>query len=47
MPFTMNNIVLIRNTDLAPDAPATIEEMVAAGKKAVQGKAPRRPWPGP
>ena len=29
----MNNVVLFRNTDLAPDAPATIEDMVAAGKE--------------
>ena len=39
MPYTMNNIVLIRNTDLAPDAPTTMEEMVATGKKAVQAGA--------
>lgn len=46
MPFTMNNIVLIRNTDLAPDAPATVEEMVAAGKKAVQeGAQAPLAWP--
>lgn len=31
MPFTMNNIVLYRNTALAPDAPSTIEELVATG----------------
>ena len=36
MPYTMNNIVLFRNTDLAPEAPATMEDMVAAGQKAVQ-----------
>jgi arabinogalactan oligomer/maltooligosaccharide transport system substrate-binding protein len=40
MPFTMNNIVLFRNTDLAPDAPTTVEEMVAVGQDLVkQGKA--------
>jgi arabinogalactan oligomer/maltooligosaccharide transport system substrate-binding protein len=33
MPFTMNNIVLFRNTDLAPEAPKTIEDMVAKGKE--------------
>jgi len=32
MPFTFNNLVLYRNTELAPDAPATVEDMVAAGK---------------
>ena len=33
VPVTMNNIVLFRNTDLAPDAPATFEDMVAKGKE--------------
>ena len=33
IPFTMNNIVLFRNTELAPEAPKTIEEMVAKGKE--------------
>jgi len=33
IPFTMNNIVLFRNTDLAPEAPKTIEDMVAKGKE--------------
>ncbi|TXK41636.1 maltose ABC transporter substrate-binding protein [Nonomuraea sp. C10] len=32
-PYAVENIALIRNTDLAPDAPATIEDMVATGKK--------------
>ena len=32
MPFTFNNLVLYRNTALAPDEPATVEDMVAAGK---------------
>lgn len=47
MPYTMNNIVLFRNTDLAPDAPATMEEMVAAGQKAVQSGDAEEPlaWP--
>ena len=31
MPYTMNNVVLIRNTALAPDAPATMEDLVAKG----------------
>ena len=38
MPYTMNNIVLFRNTDLAPDAPATMEEMVAAGQEGGAGR---------
>jgi arabinogalactan oligomer / maltooligosaccharide transport system substrate-binding protein len=32
MPFTMNNIVLYRNTALAPEAPSSIEDMVAVGQ---------------
>ena len=32
VPYAVENIALFRNTDLAPDAPATIEELVAAGK---------------
>ena len=47
MPYTMNNIVLFRNTDLAPEAPATMEDMVAAGQKAVQSGDAQEPlaWP--
>ncbi|MCW2738466.1 maltose ABC transporter substrate-binding protein [Nocardioides sp.] len=47
MPYTMNNIVLFRNTDLAPDAPATVEDMVAAGQKSVQSGDATAPlaWP--
>jgi arabinogalactan oligomer / maltooligosaccharide transport system substrate-binding protein len=33
VPYTMNNIVLFRNTDLAPQAPSSIEDLVATGKK--------------
>ena len=33
IPFTMNSIVLFRNTELAPEAPKTIEEMVAKGRE--------------
>jgi arabinogalactan oligomer/maltooligosaccharide transport system substrate-binding protein len=32
VPFTFNNLVLYRNTALAPEAPATMEDLVAAGK---------------
>uniref|UniRef100_UPI000DE56BC6 sugar ABC transporter substrate-binding protein n=1 Tax=Nonomuraea lactucae TaxID=2249762 RepID=UPI000DE56BC6 len=32
-PYAVENIALIRNTDLAPDAPATIEDLVAKGKE--------------
>jgi len=35
IPFTMNNIVLFRNTALAPEAPETIEELVAVGQELV------------
>jgi arabinogalactan oligomer/maltooligosaccharide transport system substrate-binding protein len=34
VPYALENLGLIRNTDLAPDAPATFEELVAAGKAA-------------
>jgi arabinogalactan oligomer/maltooligosaccharide transport system substrate-binding protein len=32
-PYAVENIALIRNTDLAPDAPATIEDLVEQGKR--------------
>ncbi|GGM71945.1 extracellular solute-binding protein [Dactylosporangium sucinum] len=32
VPYAIENLALIRNTDLAPAAPASIEELVAAGK---------------
>ncbi|MGN9780507.1 sugar ABC transporter substrate-binding protein [Nonomuraea sp. ZG12] len=32
-PYAVENIALIRNTDLAPDAPETIEDLVEQGKK--------------
>ena len=32
VPYAIENLALIRNTDLAPTAPATIEGLVAAGK---------------
>ncbi|MEV8518024.1 maltose ABC transporter substrate-binding protein [Dactylosporangium sp. NPDC051484] len=32
VPYAIENLALIRNTDLAPTAPATIEDLVAAGK---------------
>ncbi|WBB65071.1 maltose ABC transporter substrate-binding protein [Micromonospora sp. WMMD812] len=33
VPYAMENLALIRNTELAPEAPKTIEELVATGKK--------------
>jgi len=33
VPYAVENIALIRNTDLAPTAPATIEELVASAKQ--------------
>jgi arabinogalactan oligomer/maltooligosaccharide transport system substrate-binding protein len=33
MPFTMNSIVLYRNTALAPEAPETIEQLIATGQQ--------------
>ena len=35
VPYNVENIALFRNTDLVPDAPKSIEEMVATGKKLV------------
>jgi arabinogalactan oligomer/maltooligosaccharide transport system substrate-binding protein len=32
VPYAIENIALIRNTDLAPTAPTTVEDLVAAGK---------------
>jgi arabinogalactan oligomer/maltooligosaccharide transport system substrate-binding protein len=32
VPYAIENIALIRNTDLAPNAPATMEDLVTAGK---------------
>lgn len=34
VPYAIENLALIRNTDLAPEAPATFEELVAAGQAA-------------
>ncbi|WBB77549.1 maltose ABC transporter substrate-binding protein [Micromonospora sp. WMMD882] len=33
VPYAQENLALIRNTELAPEAPKTIEELVAAGQK--------------
>lgn len=33
VPYALENVALIRNTELAPQAPATIEELVAAGQQ--------------
>jgi arabinogalactan oligomer/maltooligosaccharide transport system substrate-binding protein len=33
VPYAIENLALIRNTDLAPTAPATIEDLVATGAK--------------
>jgi arabinogalactan oligomer/maltooligosaccharide transport system substrate-binding protein len=35
VPFAVENVVLFRNTDLAPEAPATIEDLVVTGQAAV------------
>ncbi len=34
LPYAIENIALIRNTELAPEAPATYDDMVAAGEAA-------------
>ncbi|HEY8472145.1 MAG TPA: maltose ABC transporter substrate-binding protein [Natronosporangium sp.] len=33
VPYALENLALIRNTDLAPEAPATVEELVATGQQ--------------
>ncbi len=33
LPYAIENLVLFRNTDLVPQAPRTVEELVAAGKQ--------------
>jgi arabinogalactan oligomer/maltooligosaccharide transport system substrate-binding protein len=33
IPYAIENVVLFRNTDLAPEAPRTMEELVAKGKE--------------
>ncbi|QSB15460.1 maltose ABC transporter substrate-binding protein [Natronosporangium hydrolyticum] len=33
VPYALENLALIRNTELAPDAPATIEELVETGQQ--------------
>ena len=38
MPYSIENIALIRNTDLAPDCPATMEDLVATGQALVKDK---------
>jgi arabinogalactan oligomer/maltooligosaccharide transport system substrate-binding protein len=35
VPYATENLALIRNTDLAPEAPATMDELIAAGQAAV------------
>lgn len=35
VPYSIENIALIRNTDLAPDAPKTFDDLVTAGKALV------------
>lgn len=40
VPYSIENVALIRNTELAPEAKTTLDEVVAVGKKAVKdGKA--------
>jgi maltose-binding protein MalE len=38
IPYSVENIALIRNTDLVPDAPATMEDLVKAGQALVKDK---------
>jgi arabinogalactan oligomer / maltooligosaccharide transport system substrate-binding protein len=36
LPYSIENIALIRNTELAPEAPASVEEMIEVGLAAVE-----------
>jgi arabinogalactan oligomer/maltooligosaccharide transport system substrate-binding protein len=38
VPYSIENIALIRNTDLAPECPATMEDLVATGEQLVKDK---------
>lgn len=38
IPYAVENLALFRNTELAPNAPATIDEMLTAGKALVASK---------
>ncbi len=38
VPYSIENIALIRNTDLAPECPATMEDLVSAGQQLVKDK---------
>ena len=38
VPYSVENIALIRNTDLAPECPATMEDLVATGEQLVKDK---------
>ena len=38
VPYSVENIALIRNTDLAPTAPATMEDLIKTGKQLVTDK---------
>src|SRR5690606_25863272 len=36
VPYSVESLALIRNTELAPEAPATMEELVATGQQLVE-----------
>jgi len=38
VPYSVENIALIRNTDLAPDCPATMEDLVSTGQQLIKDK---------
>lgn len=44
LPYAVENIALVRNTDLAPEAPASWEDMVATGEKLVADKKAKLPF---
>lgn len=44
LPYSVENIALLRNTDIAPEAPATFDDLIAAGQAAVAEGAAEYPF---
>lgn len=44
LPYSVENIALVRNVDIAPEAPATFDDLIAAGQAAVAEGAAEYPF---
>lgn len=44
LPYAVENIALVRNTELAPEAPASWDDMIATGEKLVADKKAKLPF---